>query len=124
MKISKEDSNKLEQEIFILPAGWSVKPLYDKCPRCDFDLNQIPQALVDKINSDQAKNSSGKTECSFISRSKKTLAPYFLNLCSKWMVFPFTTTKKNTAKRNQQGRLTGKIGQQSGTSAKKNNSAE
>ncbi|EMW2841491.1 TPA: hypothetical protein PXP91_004071 [Yersinia enterocolitica] len=124
MKISKEDSNKLEQRIFILPAGWSVKPLYDKCPRCDFDLNQVPQTLVDKINADQAKNSSSKAECSFISRAKKTLAPYFLNLRSKWMVLPFTTTKKNAAERNQQRGLAGKIGEQSGTCAKKNDGAE
>lgn len=124
MKISKEDSDKLEERVFILPDGWSVKPLYDKCPQCDFDLNQIPQTLIDKINADQAKNGSSKAECSFISRTKKTLAPYFLNLCSKWMVLPFTTTKKNTTKRNQQCGLTGKIREQSSTCAKKNDSAD
>ncbi|HDV7153627.1 TPA: hypothetical protein RJ115_004307 [Yersinia enterocolitica] len=120
--MDKSDSKK--NTYVSLPKGWSIEPLYQRCPRCNFDLNKVPQTIVDQINADQAKNGTNKTKCSFVTFAHKVLATYLAYFGSKWMVLPFTTANKNATKRDQQGGLTGEVGKQSGTSAKKNDGAD
>ncbi|MGO3449544.1 hypothetical protein [Escherichia coli] len=89
------------RKMITFPAGVTIKPLYDECPKCGFDLKQMPEPLVNQIKADDAKNSTGKAKASFKSGSKETLTPNLLNLCIAWMVLPFATAKKYAAKRNQ-----------------------
>ena len=84
------------------PAGIKVIPLYQKCPLCGYDLNQVPESFINKIKTDTTKNGSGKTIASSKSCPKKALAPHLFDLCKAWMVFPFTAAKKYATKRNQQ----------------------
>lgn len=92
---------RANRKMFSFPDGVKIKPLYDKCPSCGYDLNQMPDAFVDKIKPDNAENSAGKTEASPESRTKKTLSPNLFKLCIAWMVLPFTAAKKNATKRDK-----------------------
>ena len=84
-----------------LPKGMKFTPVYTKCPKCGCDLNQIPEAFINQIKANEAKDSSGKAKASPKACTKETLAPNLLNLCIAWMILPFTTTKKYSAKRSQ-----------------------
>lgn len=119
------DKPGVDKRTFVsLPHGCSLQPLYQRCPRCDFDLNQVPKSLVDQIQVDYAKGGASKAKRSFVARAHKVLTPYFLYLRSMWMVLPFAATKKDTAERNKQSGLGRKVGKQHGTGGKKNNRAE
>ncbi|WP_237713022.1 hypothetical protein [Serratia sp. M24T3] len=88
-----------EGERVELNGEWT--PLYSKCPCCGFDLNKIPEPLADKVNAEQAKCRTRGAKLSFVALAHKALAPYFLYVSSKWVVFPFSKTKKNATKRNK-----------------------
>ena len=89
------------KKVISFPAGMTFKPLYEKCPLCGCDLNQLPNAFVDKVNTDSTEDGTSKAEFSFETSSKKALAPNLFDLCKAWMVLPFSTAKKYSTKRNK-----------------------
>lgn len=84
-----------------LPDGMKFTPTYEHCPKCGYDLNQMPDTLVDKVDANKAENSSSDTEASLKTSTKESLAPHFFNKCVAWMVLPFATAKKYATKRNK-----------------------
>ena len=81
-----------------MPEGVKWTHLYKKCPCCGFDLNKVPQALIEQIQAEQAKQRSGKAKFSEVTFALKRITCNLGNVCVNWMIFPFTKTKKNPPK--------------------------
>lgn len=107
-----------EDRVAFLPEGVEWTQLYAKCPCCGFDLNKVPQALIDQIKAEQAKHGSGKAKFSFKASAKILTVPDFLNNCVARVVLPFTQAKRY--KKRLFGR---KVGKKSSGSSKKDDGA-
>ncbi|CAK8737134.1 hypothetical protein SODG_000857 [Sodalis praecaptivus] len=110
------NSRNLKQEEVLsgerLPAGVSIKPLYEQCPHCGADLTKFPQKIdasciskkqqidtaANKAQSYQIKETSKRAETPWIFHRNAS----WMRCCSwmqgfiSWMVVPFAYAPKNT----------------------------
>lgn len=115
--------NDFNDRVTFLPEGVEWTQLYTKCPCCGFDLNKVPQALVEQIQAEQAKQRSSNAKFSLKTCTKILTIPDFLNDCVTRMVLPFTKTNKESAKRSKKRLFGRKVREKTGSSGKKNDGA-
>lgn len=83
-----------EPKILVFPAGVSVKPLYDKCPCCGFDLSKFVESHNKNGYADAIKKQTDR------SRVPRVVNPFecrssgssWLHRFVKWMVNPLSDT--------------------------------
>ena len=92
------EANK--NNLFELKPGEKLEALYDKCPQCGCDLTKLPQAFINQIKAQEAKNRSRKIEMAWVARYFRRLSINKAKLYFKRMVFPFAKAEKNTSQRN------------------------
>ncbi|MGF6476591.1 hypothetical protein ABIE06_003439 [Pantoea dispersa] len=115
--------NDFNDRVTFLPEGVEWTQLYTKCPCCGFDLNKVPQALVEQIQAEQAKQRSSNAKFSLKACTKILTIPDLLNNCVARMVLPFTKAKKESAERSKKRFFGWKVRKKSCSSGKKNDGA-
>lgn len=115
--------NDFNDRVTFLPEGVEWTQLYAKCPCCGFDLNKVPQSLVDQIKAEQAKQGSCQAEFSLKTCTKILTIPNFLNNCVTRMVLPFTKANKESTERSKERLFGWKVRKKSCSSGKKNDGA-
>ncbi len=113
-----------EPKLLVFPAGWSVKPLYDKCPCCGFDLNEFVKAPNKKTDADAIKKQTER------SRIPGVVSPFkcgssggsWLHRFVKWMVNPLSNTINYAPETNQKSLFSRVVGKKASTIEKNNKS--
>lgn len=100
-----------------LPAGMTVKPLYDKCPRCGCDLQKFYQSEQDESESGNIKQNADASGFSSMS-ADFPVRPVEIIEHERFlvgMVDPFANSPEEKTGRDK-GRWFGRVGrQQSGS---------
>lgn len=99
-----------EGRVTFLPEGVEWTQFYTKCPCCGFDLNKVPQALIEQIEAEQTKQRASEAKFSKVSFAFKRVTKNLSNTCVNWVIFPFTKAKKYTSKARKKGFFGWKIG--------------
>lgn len=84
----------------ILPPGMTVKPLYDKCPRCGCDLQEFYKTEEDKAKSDHIKQDANWTGVPGVINMlhRRRVKGSRLYRLVHWMIHPFAYSPYNTPK--------------------------
>lgn len=99
------------------PDGWSVKPLYDTCPKCGCDLNKFIESSQDHASPDDVENYSDRAGSpgGVDQFDSMHVGGSWVSRFVKWMVNPLSNTKNDAAKGDYEGLSRGIRGKKSGT---------
>lgn len=61
-------STHATSKVFYLPDNVTIKPLYDKCPGCGCNLNQMPEEFVDLMRATRGVQAVRKSKIILVLR--------------------------------------------------------